>query len=128
MFVLAAGATWVDGIPLVEEDGSANARFCLFFIAFTLLVTWVNIASPRCAGHTRCCMVHLPLPKTDFFCQLVLKCSVVVLIDNFVRATAAVEHEQARTSPFTLNVCNVYMLPVCLDACLCRALILCQNC
>jgi hypothetical protein len=55
----------VDAIPLVEADGTTNVSFSLFFISFTLLVSWV-----------------------------VLQVTLVVLFDNFVRANAAVEHEQ----------------------------------
>jgi hypothetical protein len=55
----------VDAIPLVEADGTTNVSFSLFFISFTLLVSWV-----------------------------VLQVTLVVLLDNFVRASAAVDHEQ----------------------------------
>ena len=63
--ITAAGETWVDDIPMVAEDGKTNMSFSLFFISFTLLVSWV-----------------------------VLQVTLVVLFDNFVRANAAVEHEQ----------------------------------
>ena len=63
--VTAAGETWVDSIPVVEEDGTSNLAFALFFVVYTLVVTWV-----------------------------MLQLSVVVLLDNFSKASAIIEHEE----------------------------------
>ncbi len=36
-----AGETKVEGVALVDENGTVNVRFAAFYILFTLLVTWV---------------------------------------------------------------------------------------
>ncbi len=61
----AAGETWVDSIPLVDSDGSTNISFAIFIIVYNFVVAWV--------------IVHL---------------TIVVLLDNFVKATAVIEHEE----------------------------------
>lgn len=61
----AAGETWVDSIPLVGSDGSTNLSFSIFLIAYTFIVSWV--------------IVHL---------------TIVVLLDNFVKASTIIEHEE----------------------------------
>lgn len=55
----------MDSLPVVEEDGSSNLSFSLFFVVYTVVVTWV-----------------------------VLQLSVVVLLDNFSKASAVIEHEE----------------------------------
>ena len=55
----------MDSIPVVEEDGTSNLTFALFFVIYTLVVTWV-----------------------------MLQLSVVVLMDNFTKASAIIEHEE----------------------------------
>ncbi len=55
----------MDSIPIVEEDGDSNVTFSLFFVSYTILVTWV-----------------------------MLQLSVVVLLDNFSKAKAIIEHEE----------------------------------
>lgn len=55
----------MDSIPLVGSDGSTNLSFSIFLIAYTFIVSWV--------------IVHL---------------TIVVLLDNFVKASTIIEHEE----------------------------------
>ncbi len=55
----------MDSIPVVDEDGTSNLKFALFFVIYTLVVTWV-----------------------------MLQLSVVVMLDNFSKASAIIEHEE----------------------------------
>ena len=48
-----------------SEDGTSNLTFALFFVIYTVVVTWV-----------------------------ILQLSVVVLLDNFTKASATIEHEE----------------------------------
>jgi hypothetical protein len=40
MFRIAAGETWVDELPVVNEDGNLNIAFASFLFSFVLIVNW----------------------------------------------------------------------------------------
>ena len=77
--MLAAGDTWVDAIPLVNSDGSTNVSFSIFIICYILIVSWV--------------IAHL---------------TMVVLLDNFIRASAAVLHDEEEKAFSKKNTEGLY--------------------
>ncbi len=40
MFRIAAGETWVDELPVVNENGDLNIAFASFLFSFVLIVNW----------------------------------------------------------------------------------------
>jgi hypothetical protein len=40
MFRIAAGETWVDELPVVNEGGDLNIAFAMFLFSFVLVVNW----------------------------------------------------------------------------------------
>ena len=64
-FTVAAGETWIDGVPLHDDEGNVNWMIGGFIIAFIIVVNWT-----------------------------VLQVSVAVLLDNFVNETAREREQQ----------------------------------
>jgi hypothetical protein len=40
MFRVAAGETWIDSYPVINEDGSLNTAIAIFLFSFILIVNW----------------------------------------------------------------------------------------
>ena len=58
LFRIAAGETWIEGVPVLDEDGIVNWGVGVYIMSFTIIVNWT-----------------------------LLQVSVAVLLDNFVQST-----------------------------------------
>ena len=65
MFRIAAGETWVDGSPILRDDGTVDWSTAAFVISFVIVVNWT-----------------------------LLQVSVAVLLDNFISETARDRDQQ----------------------------------
>ncbi len=65
MFRITAGETWIDGVPVVQNDGSLHKPLALFLLTYIIIVNWV-----------------------------LLQVSVAVLLDNFINTTGNIEQEE----------------------------------
>ncbi len=48
MFRVAAGETWIDGLPLVDENGDISWKAAFFVCSYLVLNVWVILQVCRC--------------------------------------------------------------------------------